>query len=65
MKYTFSFKETSIGSVTIESDLLPSKSEIINAIKKCGAYYRDTKYEDICFVSEVRSTPKRERPHER
>jgi len=65
MKYTFSFKEVNYGSIQVESNSMPVRADIINAIIMGGAYYKDTEYEDIKFEEQEKSTPKRVRSYER
>ena len=52
MKYTFSFKEINYGSIEIEADQMPDRSEVIDAIMNGGAFYGNTEYEDIQSDSE-------------
>lgn len=65
MKYTFSFKEINTGSVAIDSDHTPDRTEVIAAIMNGNAFYKDTKYEEIRFAETERPTPKNEREAER
>ena len=65
MKFTFSFKEINYGSITIESDHTPDRSEVIDAIMDGSAYFKDTEYEDIKLDKPERTQPKRERSMER
>ncbi|MCL2426327.1 MAG: hypothetical protein FWD05_08305 [Oscillospiraceae bacterium] len=47
MKYEFNFTEMNYGSVSIESDIQPTKSDVINAIMNGNANYKNTEYADI------------------
>jgi hypothetical protein len=64
-KYTFSFREISFGSVVIESEHMPSESEVTEAIMSGQAYIDNTYYEDIQLDKQEKVLPKRERGHER
>ena len=52
MKYTFSFKEISYGSIELEADHVPDIGEVTEAIINGGAYIDDTEYEDILLDGE-------------
>ena len=65
MKYTFSFKEVSYGSVTIESNQEPDSSEVIDAIINGDTFIKDTDYEDISLDEVETGKPDREKPYER
>ena len=65
MKYTFSFKEINYGSIAIDSDHMPSKDEVLDAIMNGGAFIKDTEYEDIRCDSMERKAPKKERNYAR
>jgi hypothetical protein len=65
MKFRFTFKEISYGSVEIESDHMPGNSEVIDAIMDGNAYFGDTEYEDIIQDKPERTKPNPERHYER
>jgi len=65
MKYTFSFKEANYGSVVVESNHVPDKSEVVDAIMNGNAFYKDTEYEDIQLIDTERKKPDRDRRYER
>jgi len=63
MKYEFTFTETHYGTVEIESSTKPTKDDVVRAITKGDAYYKDTEYKDIrlCGSNPQRSKPVQDR----
>ena len=53
MKYTFTFKEINYGSIEIESDHMPDRSEAIDAIMNGSAFIGGTEYEDIQLEGDI------------
>lgn len=65
MKHIFSFTEINYGSISIDSDHVPTEDEVINAIMEGSAFFKDTEYENIRLVDNERPTPKKRRDYER
>ena len=59
MKHEFSFSEVNFGFVSIESDSIPTRGEIIDAIESGKATYKHTEYEHIrsCGSQPQKSKP--------
>ncbi len=61
MKYVFSFQEVTRGSIAIEADHRPSEEEVENAIMEGSAFIKDTQYENIKLVEQVRGDVEKRR----
>jgi len=59
MKYEFSFTEMNYGSISIESDTKPTRSDVVDAIMSGNAYIGNTDYKDIKLCGE---TPTKSKP---
>ena len=54
MKYTFGFKEINYGIVEIESDVVPDRTTVIQAIHDGDAIWGDSEYENIeCYDENI------------
>jgi len=59
-EYLFTFTEVIRGSVKIESKVMPTEDEVIQAIMDGSAYYSNTEFEDI-HLAESEKKPAQKR----
>ena len=64
-EYLFTFTEVIRGSVKIESKVMPTEDEVIQAIMDGSAYYNNTEFEDIRLVESERKPAQKRRERDK